>query len=219
MNRFDLNGSRNTVTYRNRLTSKRLIEKIRDHHGYAPPHPAGLFMSNTNQTVLSKILNNSSKPNKKADAEPCGARVLTNIPGLEGRLLTQNYANHVNKTIIIIARQFTYSLYFQIQELDPFDLKPTRLLTWSEINPLFKGTSSCPNGQYDSRTGEYINFTLEVGYQSVKYNFFSISDKNPKGSIIASITAPMAYVNTFSITPKYIIFVSKMKYIYIYINN
>ncbi|KAI7886393.1 retinal pigment epithelial membrane protein-domain-containing protein [Mucor mucedo] len=188
VNRFDLNGSRNSITYRNKLTSKRLIEKIRDHHGYAPPHPAGLFMSNTNQTVLSKILNNSSKPNKKPDAEPCGARILTSIPGLEGRLLTQNYANH-------------------IQELDPFDLKPTRLLTWSDINPLFKGTSSCPNGQYDSRTGEYINFTLEVGYQSVKYNFFSISDKNPKGSIIASITAPMAYVNTFSITPKYIIFV------------
>jgi carotenoid cleavage dioxygenase-like enzyme len=90
--------------------------------------------------------------------------------------------------------------------LDPFDLKPIRLITWNEINPLFKGTSSCPNGQY--RTGEYINFTLEVGYQTVKYHFFSISDKNPKGSIVASITAPMAYVNTFSITPKYIIFVS-----------
>lgn len=92
--------------------------------------------------------------------------------------------------------------------MDPFDLKPTRLMTWSDINPLFKGTSSCPNGQYDSRTGEYINFTMEVGYQSVKYHFFSISDKNPRGSIVASITAPMAYVNTFSITPKYIIFVS-----------
>lgn len=96
VNRFDLNGSRNSITYRNKLTSKRLIEKIRDHHGYAPPHPAGLFMSNTNQTVLSKILNNSSKPNKKPDAEPCAARILTSIPGLEGRLLTQNYANHVS---------------------------------------------------------------------------------------------------------------------------
>ncbi|KAI8085398.1 retinal pigment epithelial membrane protein-domain-containing protein [Thamnidium elegans] len=188
VNRFDFNGSRNTITYRNRLTSKRLIEKIRDHHGYAPAYPAGLFMSNTNQTVLSKFLNNSSKPNKKPDAVPCSARVLTGIPGLEGRLLAQNFANH-------------------IQELDPFDLKPTRLFTWNDVNPLFKGTSSCPNGQYDSRTGEYINFTLEVGYQAVKYNFFSISDKNPKGSIIASVTAPMAYVNTFSITPKYIIFV------------
>ncbi|KAG1494874.1 hypothetical protein G6F46_005827 [Rhizopus delemar] len=184
VNRFDLNGQRNTITYRNKLTSRRLIEKIRDHHGYSPLHPAGLYMSNTNQTVLSKILKNATKPNKP-DAEPCGARILTKIPGLDGRLFCQNHANHAN----------------------PFDLKPTRLLTWSEINPAFKGTSSCPNGQYDSRTGEYINFTMEVGYQSVKYHFFSISDQNPKGTLITSITAPMAYVNTFSITPKYIIFV------------
>lgn len=187
VNRFDLNGSRNAVTYRNRSTSRRLVEKIREHHGYAPQHPNALYMSNTNQTVLSKFLG-SSKVNKP-DAEPCGARVLTDIPGLEGRLFAQNFANHV-------------------QELDPFDLKPTRLLQWNEINPKFKGTSSCPNGKYDSRTGEYINFSMEVGYQSVKYNFFSISDKNPMGSLIASVTAPMAYVNNFSITPKYIIFVS-----------
>ncbi|KAI9243598.1 carotenoid oxygenase [Sporodiniella umbellata] len=187
VNRFDLNGPRNTITYRNKLTSRRLIEKIRDHHGYSPLHPAGLFMSNTNQTVLSKILKNASKPNKP-DAEPCSARILTKIPGLHGRLFCQNHASH-------------------IQELDPFDLKPTRLFTWSEVNPAFKGTSSCPNGQYDSRTGEYINFTMEVGYQSVKYHFFSLSDGNPKGSLITSISAPMAYVNTFSITPRYIIFV------------
>ncbi|KAI8075388.1 carotenoid oxygenase [Gilbertella persicaria] len=186
VSRFDLNGSRNTVTYRNKSTSRRLVEKIREHHGFAPQHPAGLFMSNTNQTVLSKFLGSSKVI--KPDAEPCGARVLASIPGLEGRLFAQNFAHH-------------------IQELDPFDLKPIRLFTWSEINPKFKGTSSCPNGQYDSRTGEYINFTLEIGYQSVKYNFFSISDRNPKGSVIASITAPMAYVNTFSITPRYILFV------------
>jgi hypothetical protein len=43
----------------------------------------------------------------------------------------------------------------------------------------------------------------------VAYNFFSISDKNPKGSLIASVTAPMAYVNSFSITPRYIILVRK----------
>ncbi|CAO3668797.1 unnamed protein product [Rhizopus stolonifer] len=187
VNRFDLNGQRNTITYRNKLTNRRLIEKIRDHHGYSPLHPAGLYMSNTNQSVLSKILKNATKPNKP-DAEPCGARILTKIPGLDGRLFCQNHANH-------------------IQELDPFDLKPTRLLTWSEINPAFKGTSSCPNGQYDSLTGEYINYTMEVGYQSVKYHFFSISDQNPKGTLITSLSAPMAYVNTFSITPNYIIFV------------
>ncbi|OBZ90414.1 Beta,beta-carotene 9',10'-oxygenase [Choanephora cucurbitarum] len=183
VNRFDLNGQRNTVTYRNRSTSRRLVEKIRQHHGYAPQHPAGLFMSDTNQTVLSKIL--SSSKVTKPDAEPCGARVLASLPGFEGRLFAQNFANHA--------------------KLDPFDLSPTRLWTWNQINPAFKGTSACPNGQFDSRTGEYINFTLEVGYQSAQYHFFSISDRHPKGQLIGSITAPMAFINTFSITPRYIL--------------
>lgn len=100
MNRFDLNGQRNTITYRNKLTSRRLIEKIRDHHGYSPLHPAGLYMSNTNQTVLSKILKNATKPNKP-DAEPCGARILTKIPGLDGRLFCQNHANHASPPFLI----------------------------------------------------------------------------------------------------------------------
>lgn len=87
-------------------------------------------------------------------------------------------------------------------------MRPTRVVTWNEVNPAFKGYTSCPNGQFDARTGEYINFTMDVGYQSTKYNFFTISDRNPKGSLIGSITAPAAYVNSFSITPKYIILVS-----------
>ncbi|CDH59175.1 betacarotene-monooxygenase [Lichtheimia corymbifera JMRC:FSU:9682] len=186
-NRFDFNGKRNAITYRSRLTCRRLVEKIRDHHGYAPPHPAGLFKTDSNQTMLVKFLKSAPKANKP-DAEPCAARILAGIPGVDGRLFAQNYANH-------------------IQELDPFDLKPTRVLCWNEVNPAFKGYSSCPNGQYDPQTGEYINFTMEIGYQSTAYNFFSISDRNPKGSIIASVTAPTGYVHSFSLTPKYIVLV------------
>ncbi|KAI9316084.1 retinal pigment epithelial membrane protein-domain-containing protein [Dichotomocladium elegans] len=156
-----------------------------DHHGYASPHPAGLFKTDSNQTMLVKFLKSAPKASKP-DGEPCGARILAGIPGIDGRLFAQNLANH-------------------IQELDPFDLKPTRVLCWNEINPAFKGYSSCPNGQYDSQTGEYINFTMEIGYQSTAYNFFSISDRNPKGSMIASVTAPTGYVHSFSLTPKYII--------------
>ena len=88
-------------------------------------------------------------------------------------------------------------------------MRPTRVVTWNEVNPAFKGYTSCPNGQFDARTGEYINFTMDVGYQSTKYNFFTISDRNPKGQLIGSVTAPAAYVNSFSITPKYIILVSR----------
>ncbi|CAO3582689.1 unnamed protein product [Absidia cylindrospora] len=186
LSRFDLNGPRNTISYRNRIPNRRLIGKIRDHHGYTPPHPASVFKTNSNQSILSKFMKSNAKASKP-DAEICGARVLPSIPGIVGRLFAQNSAKH-------------------IQELDPFDLSPKRLFTWDEINPSFKGYSSCPNGQFDAHTGEYINFTMEVGYQSSQYHFFSISDRDPKGTVIATFTAPTAYVNSFSITPKYIIF-------------
>lgn len=155
--------------------------------------------------MLVKFLKSAPKANKP-DAEPCAARILAGIPGVDGRLFAQNHANHVcispSSSIRVLMS------YFQIQELDPFDLKPTRVLCWNEVNPAFKGYSSCPNGQYDPQTGEYINFTMEIGYQSTSYNFFSISDRNPKGSIIASVTAPTGYVHSFSLTPKYIVLVS-----------
>ncbi|RCI02924.1 hypothetical protein CU098_005962 [Rhizopus stolonifer] len=187
VNRFDLDGQRNTVTYRHRLTSKRLIEKIRDHHGYAPSFPAGLFKTHPNQTMLIKFLNNGKKP--KPDRVPCAQRIMTQLPGIEGRLFCQDFANH-------------------ILELDSFDLTPTRIETWDEVNPDFKGYSSCPHGQFDPETEEYINFSMEIGYRSTKYHFFSISDADPKGHTIATIwNAPTGWVNHFGLTPNYIIMV------------
>ncbi|KAG2183087.1 hypothetical protein INT44_006068 [Umbelopsis vinacea] len=185
VNRFDFNGSTNTITYRSRLTSKRLVEKIRDRHGYAPPHPAGLFKTDSNQTILVKFLKSATKASKP-DCEPCAASISTYIPGVEGKLFAQNHANH-------------------LQELDPFDLKPTRVLCWNEINPAFRGYSASPNAQYDAVTGEWINYTMEVGYQSTRYHFFSLSDRDPKGTLIASVIASTSYVHSFAITPHYII--------------
>jgi carotenoid cleavage dioxygenase-like enzyme len=92
--------------------------------------------------------------------------------------------------------------------LDPFDLTPTRVETWDEINPELKGYSSCPNGQLDVETGEYINFTMEIGYRSTKYHFFSVTEQEPKGQSIATIwNAPTGWVNNFALTPNYIVLV------------
>ncbi|KAG1450798.1 hypothetical protein G6F46_008310 [Rhizopus delemar] len=158
-----------------------------DHHGYAPNFPAGLFKTHPNQTMLIKFLNNGKKP--KPDRVPCNQRIMTQVPGLDGRLFTQNFANH-------------------IQELDPFDLTPTQVQTWDEINADFKGYSSSPNGQVDPETGEYINFTMEIGYRTTRYHFFSISNQEPKGHPITTIwNAPTGWVNGFTLTPNYIVMV------------
>ncbi|RUS28113.1 hypothetical protein BC938DRAFT_482296, partial [Jimgerdemannia flammicorona] len=92
VNRFDIDGPANQISYRSRLTSKRLISKIRDHHGYAPSHPAGLFRSDTNQSVLIKLVK-AGVNHDKPDYEPCGACITPWIPGIEGRLFCLNNAN------------------------------------------------------------------------------------------------------------------------------
>lgn len=92
--------------------------------------------------------------------------------------------------------------------MDPFDLTPTRVETWEEINPELKGYSSCPNGQMDVETGEYVNFTMEIGYRSTKYHFFTVTEQEPKGQPIATIwNAPTGWVNNFALTPNYIVLV------------
>ncbi|KAI8064729.1 carotenoid oxygenase [Gongronella butleri] len=188
VNRFDLSGEHNTIQYKSRLTSRRLIEKIHDHHGYAPCHPAGLFHTHANQTVLIKFIKSAAKASKP-DGEPCSARILTHLPGIDGQLFCQNLANH-------------------IQELDPFDLKPKRVLTWSEVNPAFAGYSSCANGVYDASTGEYINFTMEIGYSTTRYHFFSTSSSEPRGALIATVpNAPTGYVHSFAVTPQHVVLV------------
>lgn len=92
--------------------------------------------------------------------------------------------------------------------MDPFDLTATRVQTLEDINPEFKGYSSSPNGHYDEETGEFINFTMEIGYRSTKYHFFSITEQEPKGQVIATIwNAPTGWANNFAVTPNYIVMV------------
>lgn len=104
MNRFDVNGERNTITYRQHIPNKRLVAKIRDHHGYEPNYPAGLMKTHSNQTILIKLLNNGRQ--FKSDRIPCGQRITTSIPGFDGQLFCQDFANHVNTN-----RQSTGDIY------------------------------------------------------------------------------------------------------------
>lgn len=87
-------------------------------------------------------------------------------------------------------------------------MSTSRVQTFEEINSQFKGYSACPNGQYDPDTGEYINFTMEIGYRSTKYHFFSTTEQDRKGQVIATIwNAPTGWVNNFALTPNYIVMV------------
>ncbi|CAG8540977.1 10680_t:CDS:2, partial [Acaulospora colombiana] len=95
----------------------------------------------------------------------------------------------------------------QIVEFNAHDLTPTRVFSWDEINPLFRGDHASPHSHYDETTGELINFNMEYAPLGTKYNFFSISEDDPSGQLIASITAKASYVHSFGVTPGFIILV------------
>ncbi|KAI8362580.1 carotenoid oxygenase [Mortierella sp. GBAus27b] len=95
----------------------------------------------------------------------------------------------------------------QVLELNADTLDTGGILTWEEVNPLFKGTQASPHSHFDPVTKELINFTMENGLYNTHYHFFSITEKEPHGSLIASVTAKTSHVHSFAVTPRYIILV------------
>jgi len=188
LNRFILDGTNNKIIYRSRLIAKKQEEKIRDRHGIITTHPFSLFKTHANQTPLAKLM--IKRRPSKPEQEPCSASIHVNfplnVPGERPKVFCQNHST-------------------QVVELDAHDLTPTRLWTWNDLNPSFQGVHAGPHSHYDATRGELINFNMEYHALGTKYNFFMISQKNPKGELIASVTAKSSYVHSFAVTPRFII--------------
>ncbi|OZJ05214.1 hypothetical protein BZG36_02439 [Bifiguratus adelaidae] len=189
LNRFDIYGDRNVITYTSRFPNKRLIGKIRDRHGYMPQYPGGLFKTNTNQSVLGKFLKTSTDIKQaKPDSELCSSSVRVGLAGQQGKLYAYGHGGN-------------------IQELDPFDLTPTHIFTPAILNAEFKGVQTSPHPIFDPYTGEYINVVLEVGYQRSVYRVFATTEQEPHGYLLGSVESKASPVHSFAITAQYVILV------------
>lgn len=51
--------------------------------------------------MLVKFLKSAPKASKPEN-EPCGARILAGIPGVDGRLFAQNFANHASISLSLV---------------------------------------------------------------------------------------------------------------------
>ncbi|KAF9180719.1 hypothetical protein BGZ51_005928 [Haplosporangium sp. Z 767] len=190
VNQFAFSGSDNTLKYRSTKPAHRAESKIREHQGYLPSQPSSTFRTDTNQSVFARLLSTSHTQGKPS-LEPCGASIEVLPPfNADGRrtVYCQNFANHV-------------------LELNTDTLEKCGILAWDEVNTHFKGSHSSPHSHYDPVTKELINFTMEHGYHSTQYHFFSITEKEPHGALIASVTAKTSHVHSFAVTPRYIILV------------
>ncbi|KAK3805297.1 MAG: carotenoid oxygenase [Benniella sp.] len=190
VNQFAISGTDNAIMYRSTKPAHRAEAKIREHQGYLPNQPSSIFLTDTNQSVFARLLSTSQSQGKPS-LEPCGASIGVIPPfNADGRntIYCQNYANSV-------------------LELNANTLETGGVLTWDEVNPLFKGSQASPHSHFDPVTKELINFTMEHGLVSTQYHFFSITEKEPHGSLVASVTAKTSHVHTFAVTPRYIILV------------
>ncbi|CAG8578316.1 11807_t:CDS:2, partial [Racocetra persica] len=94
-----------------------------------------------------------------------------------------------------------------VVELDAYDLTPTRVFSWDELDPMVKGDHASPHSHFDEATGELINFNMEYHTMDTTYTFFSVSQNNQTPQLIGSVTAKMSYVHSFGVTPRFIILV------------
>jgi hypothetical protein len=196
--KLEIDGRRNTVRYRSRITARRLERKIRENGGYLPDRPATLFRSDTNQSFFAGLFKSSSKP-PKADAEACSAMIHTKFPlyGETDFIYCQNQSNLV-------------------QQLDPRDLTPVGIFSWDSFNPLFKGAQATPHARYDPRTGEMLVVTMDAGYTSTDYHIcsFTARDRGASGQRIYTINHPRpSLMHSFAITPRYIILASVVSHV------
>ncbi|CAI2186466.1 9229_t:CDS:2 [Funneliformis geosporum] len=182
VNRFELDGKNNKIKYRSRITSRKYETKIRDHHGIVTKHPFTLFKTHVNQTPLAKLF--GQKRTDKPEMEPCSINISTNFPfyksGEKPKVFCQNHAS-------------------QVVELEAYDLSPSSVYSWDDINPLFRGNHASPHPHYDENTGELINFNMEIQTLGTRYNFFSISENHQSGEFIASVSAKASYVHSFAV--------------------
>ncbi|KAG0222546.1 hypothetical protein BGX31_009075 [Mortierella sp. GBA43] len=170
VNQFAFSGADNTILYRSTKPAHRVEAKIREHQGYLPNQPSSLFLTDTNQSVFARLLSTSQSQGKPG-LEPCGASIDVIPPfNADGRrtIYCQNYANYASCTLS------------SVLELNADTLDTGGILTWEEVNPLFKGTQASPHSHFDPE---------------------------PHGSLIASVTAKTSHVHSFAVTPRYIILV------------
>ncbi|KAJ1664808.1 hypothetical protein IW140_005593 [Coemansia sp. RSA 1813] len=182
---FDPNAK--TIVHRSRLIAKHMAGRIQSEHGINAKHPGSLYMSDSNQTVLTKFIPRPTY-HPTAEGDCCSQSVQLFVP-LQGSSQNIVCTNHTGA----------------LQNIDPVDLRPRAVVETKAINKAFACTLSSPHMQYDSDTREHFTVLQDVGFRSTTYSVVSISEAHPNGYVVATFSAQASVLHSFSITQDYII--------------
>ncbi|KAJ2781935.1 hypothetical protein H4R18_002576 [Coemansia javaensis] len=187
LTKISFDPQRRAIVHRARLIARQAAGRVQTEHGITTKVPGALYMSDTNQTVLGRILPRGTH-HPSAEGECCGQAVHLGVP-VQGSTETVVCTNHV----------------CALQRIDPGDLHPRATVELRDISRAFKGALSCPHMQHDPGTGEHFAVLQDVGFRSTTYTVVSLSAAQPDGHVVARFTEQAAVLHSFAITRDYVI--------------
>jgi torulene dioxygenase len=91
-----------------------------------------------------------------------------------------------------------------LKEIDPNTLEPIGLALQRRLHPDLQGAFSAAHPRSDPITGDFFNYNLKLGKNAI-YKIFRISGATGKTDVIATISAPGAYLHSLFLTENFVI--------------
>jgi len=174
LHKFTIEGSK--VKYQ----SRKMVPKIEEYVVKNGSYPGVTFGSDPCKTTFQKV--SSVFIQQKPQGED---NVGVTIGMLRDKLISKTDAN-------------------SFLEIDPETLELKQLMDYAKIDPRFTGPLSASHSQTDLETGEFFNFTTDLG-RTGTYNVFSISSQESR--LLATYAATPAYIHSFGLTKSYMVMI------------
>ena len=197
-----------SVQYNSRRTVDKLIERIKKDgslneitFGQKRDPCDGYFKKAMSVFYVAK-----SGVNWKRGVDPSsmniGVTLTANMPGLSPQLHADRLraSGHTNEVKTLHSKTDA-TVY---QDIDPETLEPVGISRQKQQHPDLKGPLSCAHAKCDPVTGDLFNYNLELG-PSPLYRVFRVSAATGETDILATVSAPAAYIHSISITADHVI--------------
>ncbi|KAG1456140.1 hypothetical protein G6F56_006901 [Rhizopus delemar] len=192
VHRFQLNGDQNSVTYNSRHTAKSLEKEIQSDtrglvfFGHVINLSFWYWFKDSLVRFYKLVLFPSSK---NPDGASVGVTVTPNYPLPLG----------INKEKSLVTKTDANIL----QKIHADTLMPEKLFSYKDYDPHLNGIFSAAHHQFDPKTGEIFNFSLDLF--PPKLTVFKIS-KEGHQTILANLKDfKTSYIHSFYLTENYII--------------
>lgn len=92
-----------------------------------------------------------------------------------------------------------------MQRISPSTLAPLGPTSQTALHPSLKGPASCAHAQRDPATGDLFNYNLDFASSSPTYRVFRVSAATGQTEVLATFTAPAAYIHSFFLSRDYVV--------------